>query len=60
MNAVAASVLLDRGDVGVHPEIDAAIAHALGQPVTQLHVEVAQNLVAAIEHGHRHAEPIED
>ena len=60
MDAIAASVRLDRGDVGVHPQIDAAIAHGLGQPVAQLHVEVAQDLVAAIEHGHRDAEPIED
>ncbi len=47
-------------DIGVHAEIDAAIAHGLGEPVAQIHVEVPQDLVAAIKHGHRDSEAVED
>ncbi len=41
MHAIAVPCFLDRGHVGIHAEIDAAIAHGLGQAVAEIHVEVA-------------------
>ena len=52
LHAIALPLLLDRGHVSIHAEIDAAIAHRLGQAVAEIAVEVAQDLVAAIKHGH--------
>ena len=52
MDAIAVALPFDRGHIGAHAEIDAAIAHGLGQTVAEVHIEIAQDLLAAIEHGH--------
>ena len=60
MDAVTSIYLFDAGGFRVDADVDAALAHRLGQPVAQIGIEIAQDLVAAIDHGHLHAEPGED
>src|SRR5262245_52382912 len=60
MDAIAAFLFFDRGDFGAHAEIDAAIAHRRSQAIAKVHVEIAQDLLAAMEHGDGHPEPVED
>jgi hypothetical protein len=60
MDAVASIFPFDAGGLGVDADIDAALAHGLGQPVAQIRIEIAQDLVAAMEHGDVHAEPGKD
>src|SRR5262245_6225656 len=60
MDAIAAFLFFDRGDLGAHAKINAAIAHRPGEAIAKVHVEIAQDLLAAMEHGDGDAEPVED
>src|SRR6185437_13203261 len=53
-------LLFDRGDVGIHTQIDATISHRFCQSVAQIAVEIAQDLIAAMKHGHLDATAPED
>ena len=60
MDAVTSIYLFDAGGFRVDADVDAALAHRLGQPVAQVGIEIAQDLIAAMDHGDLHAEPGED
>ena len=57
---LAIVLLLDRRDVAIHTQVDALLAHFLGQRVAQIVVETAHEERPAIELRHFHAEPVED
>ena len=60
MDAKALPLLVDALELGVDADVDAVPAHGRGKAVAEIAVEIAQDLLAAMDHGDLDAKPGED